>query len=133
MYFKNIYSFYADFFCCCWVVLICRFNVTIRIFPPRCQSPKKVKDALILDMSEPDFECPEYDETALARSVQHHDAVVRSVSVGMAAGLLVVLALGLGVIFKWKAIKTWYKRSRRGPGAVYYVRARANPTQIAGS
>ncbi|GIY78834.1 hypothetical protein CDAR_584051 [Caerostris darwini] len=95
----------------------------------RCQEPQKLLNTLIDHMSEKEFECV-YDETVVAKDIVHHEHVVRSISVGLAAGLLVILAFGIALIFKWKDIRTWYRNSRRGPGAVYYVRARANPREI---
>ncbi|KAG8176584.1 hypothetical protein JTE90_024245 [Oedothorax gibbosus] len=96
----------------------------------KCHLPRKLTDALIVDLNESDFECPQYGDTQQAESAHHHEVVVRSMSIGLAAGLLVIIAFGIAVIFKWKAVKTWYRRERRGPGAVYYVKARANPREI---
>ncbi|CAL1272299.1 unnamed protein product [Larinioides sclopetarius] len=95
----------------------------------RCADPAKLRNSFIYNMNANLFEC-NYYSSDIAKSEIHHANVVKTISVGLAAGLLVILAFGFAVVFKWKDIKTWYKGSRRGQGAVYYVRARANPREI---
>lgn len=69
-------------------------------------------------------------ESEVAREEIHHDRLVRSISVGLGVTFLVILAFGLGLVFKWRDMKEWYRKTRKGPGAVYYVRAMSNPREI---
>lgn len=95
----------------------------------KCASPSRLAESLIVHLKNDEFQC-EYMDTEIAKQQIHHDRIVRSVSVGFGVTLLVALALGLALLFKWRAIREWYRDKRKGPGAVYYVRARANPREI---
>ncbi|GFY78758.1 hypothetical protein TNIN_110211 [Trichonephila inaurata madagascariensis] len=95
----------------------------------KCYEPPALHNHLIVNLSDKQLEC-NYKDTPVAKSMVHHEHVVRTISVGLAAGLLVILAFGIALIFKWKDIRSWYRSNRKGSGAVYYVRARANPREI---
>lgn len=93
----------------------------------KCASPRRLSDALIVNLNNDELKC-EYMDSEVAREEMHHDRVVRSVSLGLGVTMLVILSFGIALVFKWRDMKDWYKKTRKGPGAVYYVRARANPT-----
>ena len=95
----------------------------------RCASPSRLADSLILHLKNAEFQC-EYMDTDIAKEQLHHDHVVRSVSLGLGACLLALMALGIALVFKWRDLREWYRDKRKGPGAVYYVRARANPREV---
>ncbi|XP_064470787.1 leucine-rich repeat neuronal protein 3-like [Ornithodoros turicata] len=109
-------------------VQTCRFHseLTVNL---RCKEPADVSGLLISQLSVSHLKCPQRSPAVPITTDEEQDHFSLHVFAVMAGllGLMMALTIALAA-FKWRDIKYWIQNRKR-VGAVYYVKARTNPSR----